>query len=162
MLRDFGLGLPGPAPCLTYAFPVERNDEISYRRLQGMQYDPLYENFSLGVLSKLQDDKQIVALRKEFRLFMRADDSICFPWAVLDASHREYECLSTAARASAAALEMRLGLASLVESPLQQGLVIFAFTCCGPCVKLWVTFENNVSFTSSWHFAVLKMFRMAI
>ena len=156
----------GPKPDFTYAFPIfDTTTKMTAKHF----LDSQVENFSLLVLKSLRKDTghdlksapttglQRWTSNKSSDL--GAADLICFPWAIVEVktskrttksgakldSSREMFCYCQAANASAAALTMREKLASQYSDPSHEALVIFAFTCVGPTVKLWITYRSSVS-----------------
>jgi hypothetical protein len=130
------------------------------------RFDPLVENFTLSVLSKLRrrsTESIISSPKTSLRKWnptkpkaLGAADLICFPWAIIEVKTTPWKetprketpqqfCYCQAANASAQALVMREKLAAQVDEPSVDALVIFAFTCIGPTVRLWVTYRSLVS-----------------
>lgn len=77
---------------------------------------------------------------------------ICFPWAIVETkksrpgADSEVKCYCQAANASAQALVMREELVKKAKektNPLE-ACVIFAYTCIGPSIKLWMTSRDIV------------------
>ncbi|CAO2655729.1 Nn.00g045320.m01.CDS01 [Neocucurbitaria sp. VM-36] len=154
----------GPKPDFTYAFPII---DTTTKMTAEHFLDSYVENFSLPVLKGLRNDTgrslksapttglQRWTSKKSSDL--GAADLICFPWAIVEVktskrgtksrakfdSSTEMFCYCQAANASAAALTMREKLASQYSDPSQEALVIFAITCVGPTVKLWITYRSS-------------------
>jgi hypothetical protein len=156
--------LTGPKPDLTYAFPIidATSAPASYSKYSSC---PQIRAFSLQTLRELRCNGHIelssaptTPIRRsdkpKFSAF-GAEHLICYPWAVVEAKRSKPEvaagdetfCYCQAANASASALFLREQLVYKAgdTSPGHEALVIFAFTCVGPNVKVWVTFRNSVS-----------------
>jgi hypothetical protein len=77
---------------------------------------------------------------------LKTDSKSCFPWAVVEmkrhAATSTERCYCQAANATAAALEMQVQLFGGVgnDASLQTPPIV-GFTCVGPHVKVWLTYE---------------------
>ena len=127
------------------------------------QFDPYVQGFSLQVLKDLRNNSKLLlksAPTTPFKDYnetkhptLGAQHLICYPWAIVEAkkckSNKSDEifCYCQAANASASALQLRERLARKSKDPSRahDTLSIFAFTCVGPSVKLWVTYRDAVS-----------------
>lgn len=85
------------------------------------------------------------------RANLRKPDLACFPWAVVEFKRQEQNrvpayqrCYCQAAKASAAALDLQAQLfkREVGESSAVELSPIISFTCVGPIVKLWLTYED--------------------
>ncbi|KAF2279079.1 uncharacterized protein EI97DRAFT_227213 [Westerdykella ornata] len=152
-----GPPLTGPKPDLTYAFPILDTTKITAPYVS----DPKVNDFSLEVLGELRTNKKVElrsapttklhSSQTKKNLQLGNADLLCFPWAIVEAKKNEPNmkdhraagefCYCQAANASAAALKLREDLMELAKDcpNTHDGLAIFAFTCVGPTVKLWVT-----------------------
>lgn len=149
----------GPRPDVTYAFPIIDTTTI---QIAERRHDPQAKGFSLEVLGALRTNEQ-VKLRSTLttplqrysatkRNHFGATDMMCFPWAVVETKKskpgksKEMKCYCQAANASAQALLMREELAQKAKerSNTLEACVIFAYTCIGPSIKLWMTYRDSV------------------
>ncbi|KAF2826021.1 hypothetical protein CC86DRAFT_418683 [Ophiobolus disseminans] len=165
--------LTGPKPDLTYAFPIIDTTQKPASQFM-CSLDEQIQGFSLRALKTLRCDPKIeLKSAPTTRLHtynektpqqLSAKHRICFPWAVVEAKPYDPKklgrdktfCYCQAANASASALYLRESLREKVgdTSLSHDALVIFAFTCVGPNVKLWVTYRNpqndNVEMRCIW------------
>lgn len=128
--------------------------------------DVQVRGFSLDVLGELRNNEQVnlrstptTPLRRYLatkRNVLGATDMMCFPWAVVETKKStpgisgETKCYCQAANASAQALVMREELAKKAKerSKTLEACVIFAYTCIGPSIKLWMTYRDVVRWVS--------------
>lgn len=151
----------GPKPDLTYAFPII---DTSKAPKSVDQFDPQVKAFSLRVLNHLRNSERAKLRSAPTTSLKRYDEKqknselgdehlTCFPWAIVEVKRSEPDkpsetfCYCQAANASAEALVLREELAQKAKDAAQthDAMVIFAFTCIGPSVKLWVTYREQVS-----------------
>ena len=167
--------LTGPKPDLTYAFPVIDTNKVAAKfrfdeQVENFSLSVLSElrtNTEVKLVSAPTTKLKTWGPKKSSTL--GAADLICFPWAIIEAKMNKIDtkqgagsakdqqktktasenfCYCQAANASAKALILREKLVvKSKDRPIsKKGLVIFAFTCIGPTVKLWATYRNSVSF----------------
>jgi hypothetical protein len=114
------------------------------------------------VLGELRNNEQVnirstptTPLRRysaDKRNILGATDKMCYPWAIVETkkstpgASKETKCYCQAANASAQALVMRAELAKKAKekSKTLEACVIFAYTCIGPSIKLWMTYRDVV------------------
>jgi len=167
--------LTGPKPDLTYAFPVIDTNKVAAKfrfdeQVENFSLSVLNElrtNTRVKLVSA--PTTKLKQWRPKKNSELNAPDLMCFPWAIVEAKmNKTYKeqgvgtakyqqkakikmsenfCYCQAANASAKALILREELASKSKdhSTSKDALVIFAFTCIGPTVKLWVTYRQSVS-----------------
>ncbi|OAL50254.1 hypothetical protein IQ07DRAFT_680569 [Pyrenochaeta sp. DS3sAY3a] len=145
-----------PKPDVTYAFPILKS---SSREKGGYQRDTMARGFSVHALGTLREEGIICAPTKGLqrwnknpaRADLRKPDLACFPWAVIEFKRQEeggvpayQRCYCQAANASAAALDLRAQLfkRGVGDSSAVELSPIISFTCVGPIVKLWLTYED--------------------
>lgn len=147
-----------PRPDLTYAFPVQ-NLLSSISR--GFARDELLQTFSMQVLGKLIglgiSCTPTTALRQWVsapgKTEMSNTDRSCFPWAVVEMKRKPTKdkalierCYCQAANGAAAALEMQEKLFDkLGHDAFSKPPPVVAFTCIGPIVKVWLTYQDEGS-----------------
>ncbi|KAH7384636.1 hypothetical protein BKA66DRAFT_569879 [Pyrenochaeta sp. MPI-SDFR-AT-0127] len=164
-----------PKPDFTYAFPII---DTTIKTAAKYLSDPRVENFSLPVLHALRRKEgnllsaPTTGLQQwapKGRSKLDAAHMICFPWAIVEVKRNKKMtqcgtrfknsgavfCYCQAANASAAALTLREQLASQSNdsSPINEALAIFALTCVGPSVKLWITYrtqEKTIAMQCIW------------
>lgn len=145
-----------PKPDLTYAFPVQ---ELQPKISKGFARDDLPQAFSSSVLGELikQDIActPTCALKQWLKASNKSDisepDRSCFPWAVVEMKrHRTRDkaaierCYCQAANGAAAALDMQAQLFRRADHELlSRQPPIVTFTCIGPIVKVWLTYQNE-------------------
>lgn len=142
-----------PTPDLTYGFPIISSWEGLPK---GFVRDDYIQSFSLDVLAKLRSHKVYSTTTKGLKsgartrkaAALKAHDLLCFPWAVVEMKYSsisqdkvEY-CYCQAANASAAALRLQEQLFEHAYGDSPKNLPpIIAFTCIGPCIKVWLTYR---------------------
>jgi hypothetical protein len=144
-----------PKPDLTYAFPTQH---MSFSGPKGLSRDEFFQTLSFQVLGNLIPHGlscgPTTGLRRwtkdPEKTVLRGPNRSCFPWAVVEmkrhaASHDKSvkRCYCQAANAAAAALELQQQLFNKLSETSPELPPVVAFTCVGPIVELWLTYQDQ-------------------
>lgn len=147
--------LNNPKPDITYAYPIF---DVNNKHPKECEEDDYFETFSYTFLKGLQDNENgglqstpTTGLRKKHVNDLMNPDLLCFPWAVVEFKHARVKeapiefCYCQAANGSAAAFGIYKALFEKANRHPDRIPPIVAFTCIGPEVKVWLTFEDLIT-----------------